>query len=274
MPQWVGTNQSDYADFYGTKVFQEMKAIVDAEGSGALIYYFKKPETNEAEEKIGFVREFPAWGWIVGTGSYVSDIKAQLAHLRRLGMIANGASLVLLLLVSTFLARSVTRPMGQMNARMQGLAEGDTDTPVPYTAAHSEIGAMARALLECAGGDDHPGEGQKRIDQRHIEIDPAPARQRHQHQRRDRNHGQPVEGHDPIQRARAPQEAQPRQHQPKAERKARDQQHLSHRSPPDISLSPQRSPAWPQPGRWSRPRPNGHKASAPRARPRACRASA
>ncbi len=146
MPQWVGTRQADYADFYGTRVFAEMQAIAERDGSGALRYYFKKPDAETPEEKIGFVRDFPAWGWIVGTGSYVSDIQAELARMHWLGLAASGASLLVLLMASTLLARSVTRPMAAINARMQSMAEGDSETPVPYTGAKAELGAMSRAL--------------------------------------------------------------------------------------------------------------------------------
>ena len=146
MPQWIGTRQADYADFYGVKVFAEMLAIVEREGAGSLTYHFKKPDAETPEEKIGFVRDFPDWGWVIGTGSYVSDIKQELSRLRVFSLIANCVALLILLIASTLLARSVTRPMAALNARMQSLAAGDADAPVPHIDARAEIGSMSRAL--------------------------------------------------------------------------------------------------------------------------------
>ena len=146
MPQWIGTDQSDYADFYGTKVFQEMRRLVEADGAGLLRYYFKKPDAETAEEKVGYVISYPEWGWIIGTGSYVSDIQASLSHLRKLGFAFLAGTMVVLLIISTLLGRSVTRPMAAINQRMKGLTDGDIETPVAGTEGKSELAEMARAL--------------------------------------------------------------------------------------------------------------------------------
>ncbi|MDD8024217.1 MAG: methyl-accepting chemotaxis protein [Paracoccaceae bacterium] len=146
MPQWVGTDQSAYSDFYGTHVFEEMQKIVEADGKGSLTYYFKKPDAQEAEKKIGYVELFPAWGWTVGTGSYVSDIDAALAKLRMAANITLAISVLVLLGISTLLARSVTIPFSAICARMNSMTAGDTATDVPYTTTKSDIGDMARAL--------------------------------------------------------------------------------------------------------------------------------
>ncbi|MDF2140203.1 methyl-accepting chemotaxis protein [Paenirhodobacter sp. CAU 1674] len=146
MPDWVGTDQSAYADFYGTRVFEEMQKIAEADGKGSLTYYFKKPDAQEAEKKIGYVKLFPTWGWIVGTGSYVSDIDAALSKLRMAANVTLGLSVLVLLVISTLLARSVTIPFAAICARMNSMTAGDTATDVPYTAAKSDIGDMARAL--------------------------------------------------------------------------------------------------------------------------------
>ncbi|SIS50223.1 methyl-accepting chemotaxis protein [Phaeovulum vinaykumarii] len=146
MKDWIGKSQLAYTDFYGTRIFEEMLKIADASGAGALRYYFAKPGSDEAEEKIGFVKTFPAWGWVVGTGSYVSDINAALAHLRQVSLILLGVAVVALVALSTVLARSVTKPIAAISTRMEGMTNGDTETPVPQTTARSEVGKMARAL--------------------------------------------------------------------------------------------------------------------------------
>ncbi|SOC20593.1 HAMP domain-containing protein, partial [Rhodobacter sp. JA431] len=143
---WVGTSQIDFTDPHGTRIFAEMIALAEAEQSGALRYFFNKPDSDIPEEKVGFVREFAPWGWIVGTGSYLSDIQAALAHLRRVSNFAMVIAAFALIGVATVLARSVTRPISAVHARMERMTAGDTQSDVPGTNGSSEVGDMARAL--------------------------------------------------------------------------------------------------------------------------------
>ena len=146
LPDWVGTNKATYLDAKGTAIFVEMRKIVDATDRGSLTYYFQKPDAKTPEPKIGYVAEFAPWGWIIGTGAYVSDIEAEIAASRRLGFGALGVFLVILVGVSALLIKSVTTPLADIRKRMTQLAEGDTDAPVPHVNAQSEVGAMAKGV--------------------------------------------------------------------------------------------------------------------------------
>jgi len=146
MPAWVGQSQLDYTDPYGKKIFVEMLDIAKTAGSGEVHYHFKKPDSETPEEKIGFVRDFAPWGWIVGTGSYVADIAAALGELRKLSLISMIVALLALGGAATALARSVTGPFGAVHDRMRKMTEGDTETAVPCTTIRGEVGEMARAL--------------------------------------------------------------------------------------------------------------------------------
>ncbi|ETD89595.1 methyl-accepting chemotaxis protein [Rhodobacter capsulatus] len=146
MPDWIGKSQIGFTDPYGKKIFVEMIKIAETAGSGEVHYHFKKPDTDTPEEKIGFVRDFAPWGWIVGTGSYVTDITAALAHLRNASLIAMAVALVALGGAATALARTVTGPFGAVNDRMRQMTGGDTESPVPCTDARGEVGEMAKAL--------------------------------------------------------------------------------------------------------------------------------
>ena len=146
MPSWIGKSQAGYTDAHGTPIFTEMRDIVVKSGGGSLIYYFKKPESETPERKISFVRDYAPWGWIVGTGSYVSDINAALGKLRLMSLAMLGISSIALIGLSTLLARSVTRPIASIGARMAAMSEGDTESEVPFAQARNEIGEMARAV--------------------------------------------------------------------------------------------------------------------------------
>lgn len=145
-PDWIGTSQIGLTDPKGIKIYQEMIALAEAAGSGSLRYFFQKPDNPTPEEKIGFVRNFAPWGWIVGTGSYVSDIAAALAHLRHVSFVSMVVVALALLAAATGLARSVTKPLALVHGRMERMTTGDAESPVPCTDLRSEVGDMAKAI--------------------------------------------------------------------------------------------------------------------------------
>ncbi|WP_027258220.1 methyl-accepting chemotaxis protein [Leisingera aquimarina] len=146
VPAWNGTNQGAYEDVTGMKVFQELEKIAAAKGAGELTYYFKKPDSEVIEAKIGYVQAYEPWGWIVGTGAYVSDIEADVALMRKEALIILGISLVTLSIAAYFITRSVTGPLNGLKSRMQTLADGDTDSEIPSANARSEMGEIAQSL--------------------------------------------------------------------------------------------------------------------------------
>ncbi|MBY6067159.1 cache domain-containing protein [Leisingera aquaemixtae] len=146
VPAWNGTNQGGYEDVTGIKVFQELEKIAATKGAGELTYYFKKPDSDVVEAKIGYVQAYKPWGWIVGTGAYVSDIEADVARMRNQALVVFGGSLLLLCIAAFFITRGVTGPLNGLKIRMQQMAEGDTDSEIPSSESRSELGEIARSL--------------------------------------------------------------------------------------------------------------------------------
>lgn len=146
-PELIGADQTESTDSRGANIFQIMHQIATNEGGGAITYFYDKPDgSGDEEEKISYVRTFEPWGWTIGTGSYLSDIQSDLAHMRKIGHAVLAGALLALMLISTLLVRSVTRPLDALKARMSEMSEGDTHNPVPLTTNQSEIGEMARVL--------------------------------------------------------------------------------------------------------------------------------
>ena len=76
--------------------------------------------------------------------------RAEKAQVRqatgRAGIMIGAIVLVLALLTSLILVRSITRPLRAIEQAMRGLATGDRAQPVPGFNRRDEIGAMARAI--------------------------------------------------------------------------------------------------------------------------------
>lgn len=145
-PQWVGTNQKDFTDKTGIPIIAEMVKIAQASGAGDITYYFNKPDSEELTPKLGYVIDFPTWNWVVGTGSYVDDIEAELATQRWTSLSGLAVGVLLMIFVSTLISNSVMKPLAALHDRMSSMSEGDLTAEIPSLSDKSEIGKMAGAV--------------------------------------------------------------------------------------------------------------------------------
>ncbi len=74
-----GTDLSDFTDPDGVRPFVEFVNTVRDRSSGFVTYVWQwqdDPERLEAKES--YVRGFEPWGWIIGTGLYVDDVRREI----------------------------------------------------------------------------------------------------------------------------------------------------------------------------------------------------
>ena len=93
--------------------------------------------------KISYVREFKPWGWIIGTGIYIEDIRAEIAGIkRRLLLVLLLISAVMALLLTFIVRQNLRREMktdrgrtrpagvaGEIQGSGRGLDRRDLDDP-------------------------------------------------------------------------------------------------------------------------------------------------
>jgi len=144
-PQFEGRNRFDEHDAHGNYLIRDQIRAAEA-GGGTTTYYFPKPGSSVALEKLALVIPFKPWDMYVGSGVYLDELRAEvLAGLWRL----SGVVLVLILLtagVAWLVSRSITRPLGRLQRSMGQLAQGDLASMVPETDRQDELGEMARAV--------------------------------------------------------------------------------------------------------------------------------
>ena len=77
-----GKDLTDYKDPNGKRVFVEFVNIVKKNGSGYVEYMWQwKDDETRIVPKISYVKGFTPWGWIIGTGIYIEDVKAEIAEI-------------------------------------------------------------------------------------------------------------------------------------------------------------------------------------------------
>ncbi len=77
-----GKDLSTFSDVEGKHVFVEMVKLVESKGDGYVEYTWQwKDEEKRILPKVSYVKGFAPWGWIIGTGIYLDDVKKEIAAL-------------------------------------------------------------------------------------------------------------------------------------------------------------------------------------------------
>jgi len=97
---------TDFKDPHGKRMFVEFVNAVKDNGHGYVDYMWQyKDDSTHIVPKISYVRSFEPWGWIIGTGVYVEDVKKEIRSLTgKLVKISLGITIfiTLLLIINTY----------------------------------------------------------------------------------------------------------------------------------------------------------------------------
>jgi len=145
---FVGKAQNNFQDSYGRYLYREIVDIAKRDGQGSLTYHWPKPDSDEPIEKVSYVELFKPWGWVLGTGLYVDDVReAQSANmLKTLAM--SVAILIIISGLSFLFARNITVPLKRVTGNIQKLTKGDRSFEDTDTDRKDELGVLANALSQ------------------------------------------------------------------------------------------------------------------------------
>ncbi|MCB1938085.1 MAG: methyl-accepting chemotaxis protein [Rhodocyclaceae bacterium] len=137
-PALNGKDLSELKDPAGKPIFRDMVAVVKAQGSGFVDYLWPKPGEDKPQPKISFVKGFAPWGWVVGTGVYVSDLDALFWRNATDSLLLVGLGFVITLGGCWLIGRGILRSLGGEPSLLAGVAQrisaGDLSGAVPVAA--------------------------------------------------------------------------------------------------------------------------------------------
>jgi PAS domain S-box-containing protein len=179
-PELDGQDLSEYSDRAGTRLFVEMAKLVRAEGAGYVEYLWQwKDDERRVVPKLSYVKGFEPWGWIIGTGIYIEDVRHQVSDItRRVIWIALGFSVLVagLLAFMTKQSLDLERQRGLTEAALREseekyrtLVEGTTEGIVLVTQGHVVYGNSTALTLLGYSESDLAGLACERL------FDPVPA---------------------------------------------------------------------------------------------------
>lgn len=99
-PDLEGVDTTDLTDPTGKRLFVAFVEKVRSQGAGYVDYQWQwQDDPNRIVEKISYVKGFTPWGWVIGSGVYVEDVRAQInAITKHISLICLGITLVMILL--------------------------------------------------------------------------------------------------------------------------------------------------------------------------------
>ena len=134
-PELDGKDMTQTADPAGKRLFVEFVTVVRQAGGGYVDYLWPKPGASEPQPKVSYVKGFAPWGWLVGTGVYVSDLDELFWTHASHTLLLGGIATVLLLFLSWRIGHGVLRQLGGEPAELQNIAakiaERDLTSQVP-----------------------------------------------------------------------------------------------------------------------------------------------
>lgn len=146
-PALNGKNLYGLKDKAGKQFFKSFVDIVKAKGAGNESYLWPKPGFEEPVEKISYVEGFKPWGWVIGTGIYVDDVKTEFWSNASSQIIIAAIGLGITILVLFLIASSIINPMEEANRAMHNISQGDGDlTQRLNTSGNDEMSQLARAF--------------------------------------------------------------------------------------------------------------------------------
>jgi signal-transduction protein with cAMP-binding, CBS, and nucleotidyltransferase domain/PAS domain-containing protein len=123
-PDLNGTDLSGFRDPKGKRLFVEMVRVVEKSGAGYVDYMWQwMDDPGRIVPKISYVREFKPWGWIIGTGIYIEDIRAEIAGIKKRLLLVLLLILAATALLLTFIVRQNLKTEMKRTAAERDLLE-------------------------------------------------------------------------------------------------------------------------------------------------------
>ena len=147
-PELNGKDLSEIKDPAGKHLFVEFAKIAKEKGGGFVDYLWPKPGESAPVAKISYVKYFEPWGWVVGSGVYIDDLRDQMFMIKIILLCGDLAFAALIMTVAVLISRQMTVPIKQMVQMADDLAHGEGDLTKRLGLTHKDEVGEAAALID------------------------------------------------------------------------------------------------------------------------------
>jgi len=135
----VGQDVSTFADPNGKLIYIEAVRVARNEGGGHFEYMWPKPGETEPKPKLSYVKLYPRWNWVIGSGIHIEDVRRELWSL----VGAFGAVAFVVMVVALWLASGAIRTVRHTT---EALSTGASHV----MAAAEQVASAAQSLSQGA----------------------------------------------------------------------------------------------------------------------------
>ncbi|MDD3845215.1 MAG: methyl-accepting chemotaxis protein, partial [Syntrophorhabdaceae bacterium] len=145
----IGKDVSDnvFKDSNGKYFAKDMVAIGKGKGEGFVDYFWPKPNQTVPSPKLGYVKMYGPWGWMVGTGIYIDDVQAQTNKMQWQIITGTVLCAIVILCIAFFVSRKVKMALNEAVHVANDLAEGNLAVNVEIK-SEDETGKLLMAMKD------------------------------------------------------------------------------------------------------------------------------
>jgi signal transduction histidine kinase/DNA-binding response OmpR family regulator len=126
-PELEGQPLESIKDTAAGQVLRSFEEIIRKQGHGFVSYAWHKPGIAAEVRKVSFVEGIEPWGWILGSGVYMDDVDAVWRSNATTAAVLAAGCLVILLLISTSVWRSIFQRLDFIVEQMKDISQGGSD---------------------------------------------------------------------------------------------------------------------------------------------------
>jgi diguanylate cyclase (GGDEF)-like protein len=146
-----GTDLSSIRDPNGKYLFKEFVRVAKRDGSGIVDYVWPKPGADAPVAKISYVRLYEPWGWVLGSGLYVDDLRRDMAQVRAALFAGNVTFAAVTLCFAALISAGITRPLRRVIAGLKDIGSGKGDIALNKRIAITSIDEIGLLSSEFNG---------------------------------------------------------------------------------------------------------------------------
>lgn len=131
---------SDFIDANGKHLFTEFVRVVKNDREGYVDYVWQQiDDSTQIASKLSYVKGFEPWGWIIGTGVYIEDVKQQMFGIKKKFNIIFIGIFILFLIVSVYLIIHSRKIEISKNSAQAALSESENRYHILFNSAADAI---------------------------------------------------------------------------------------------------------------------------------------
>jgi len=123
---------SEVKKLNGTNLFVAFNDVCEQAGHGFVTYEWAKPKegggsTSELYPKLSYVKLYKPWGWVLGSGIYVDEVKREVNTVKWILVTLNIVFALFMLTLCYLISRGITKTLGYVDKSLEEMSSGGGD---------------------------------------------------------------------------------------------------------------------------------------------------